>query len=84
MNIFKSSTGIGTSRMWKGFAHGAIPAIILLAPFFGVDIKPEELNPIVDVGSDLIIAFFAVISSAEVIFGLVRKIVIRFRASKSS
>lgn len=83
MNIFKSSTGKGTSRTWKGIAHGAIPAIILLSPFFGVDIKPEELNPIVDAGSDLILAFFAVISSAEVIFGLVRKIVIRFRASKS-
>ena len=69
--IFKSSTGEGTSRTFKGIAHGAIPMIILLAPFFGVDIKPEELNPIVDVGSDLILGLFAVISSAEVIFGLV-------------
>ena len=76
-NWFRSSTGDGVSRTWKGLAHSVIPYVVLFGPFVGLDVTPEDLNPIIAAVGVLIVSVWAVVSSAEVVYGLVRKFAIR-------
>ena len=79
IKLLQSSTGEGYSRTWKGLAHGAIPMVVLLAPLFGVNVSVDDLNPLVEAVSVAILSIWSMLAAGEVVFGLVRKLVIRFR-----
>ena len=59
----------------KGIAVGLIPIAILIAGMFGLKLDSNELVALVD-------SFLAVLSAGMILFGLVRKLVLRFKSSE--
>lgn len=79
---FRSSTGKGVSMTWKGIANSVIPYIVLLGPFVGIDVTPGELNPIIEGISTVLIGLWGLFASFQVVYGAIRKLVIRVRNSR--
>lgn len=80
---FRSSTGKGVSMTWKGMANSVIPYVVLIGPFVGVDVTPGDLNPIIEGMGNVFLLVWGVYASVQVVYGAIRKLVIRVRNSRT-
>ena len=77
---YESSAGTGyLAATIKGILIGVLPLLVLASRAVGVEIGSEELQPIINTIEGLVIAIGGVISIVITLFGLIRKVVIRFR-----
>ncbi len=63
----------------KGVLGGAATLILLLATSFGVSVSQGDLQTAIDGIGDLIVAIGGIVSTAAVVYGAVRKIVVAFK-----
>lgn len=77
---YESSTGTGDlAATIKGILIGVVPLLVFSGRALGVDISPDQLQPIAGLTGDFIIAGGVVISIAVTLFGAIRKVIMRFR-----
>jgi len=62
----------------KGILIGIIPLALFIASSSGVALVQGELNGLVEAISELIIAFGGVLSAGVTLYGLFRKIAVKF------
>lgn len=77
---YESSAGTGDlAATIKGLLIGVLPLLVFGAKAAGVEIGSEDLRPVFDNVENVIIAVGGVIATVVTLFGLVRKLVLRFK-----
>lgn len=72
-----SSTGEGIALRWKALASGAVPALLILLPYFGFHISADSADALVTTISNIILSAWAVISGVFFVIGWVRQIIFK-------
>jgi len=76
-HLFRSSTGKGVARTWKGFMIGAIPFAVAAARMFDINLDGAILQEFEGAVTNAILALWTVFASFQMVMGVGRKIYYR-------